>query len=122
MKHKMAEDVIAIVPETADSTARASTTATGKQGNKTVKCVVILRSMAIFITPTVANSNINNKPLNFNHQPWSWLLGGHHSVSLLLGLYRLHSSVSVSVLALRELEASRQCCLCSLSYTPLPGV
>ena len=40
-------------------------------------------------------------------------------MSLLLGLYRLHSSVSVSVLALRELEASRQCCLCSLSYTPL---
>ena len=36
MKHKMAEDMIAIVPETADSTARANTTAAGKQENISV--------------------------------------------------------------------------------------
>ena len=53
----MAEDMIAIVPETADSTARANTTAAGKQENMISVWQSCIAWQYSYITPTVANSN-----------------------------------------------------------------
>ena len=76
--------------------------------------------------PTVNNI----QPLNFHHQAWLWHRTARRTMVTTEPIKRLLSSARVSVQSSSErvrsswnsAEASRQCCLCSLSFAPLPGV
>ena len=72
----------------------------------------------------------NIKPLNVHHQPWLWLLGLLGGLCVMTGPLKVakfsQDSVQSSLERVRiswnMAKASRQCCLCSLSFTPLPRV